>query len=120
MRKEDLVKTIVEKTGISLEKAAVVLDQMLVNRAIPSVLRDRLFSNIAKGSEVTVEKAQKAVVAVFGKLTEDPAIFELASNQLVGAWINDCDGCDACGAAFTLVARRPQRQQIEKAPVSRQ
>jgi nucleoid DNA-binding protein len=109
LRKEELVKTIVEKTNISGEKAAAVLDQMFVNRAIPTVLRDKILSNIAKGSEVTVEQAQKAVGAVFGKLTEEPAIFELASNQLVAAWINDCDGCNACGAA--LVARQMQLQR---------
>ena len=112
MKKQDLVKAIVEKTDISGEKAVAVLDQMFVNRAIPTVLRDRILSNIAKGSDVSDEQAQKAVGAVFGKLTEDPAIFELVSHQLVNAWINDCDGCNACGAA--LVARQLQLQQIEK------
>ena len=112
MRKEDLVKTIVERTDVSSEKAAVVLDQMFVSRAIPSVLRDRIMSNIAKGAGVTTEQAQNAVSAVFGKLTEEPAIFELVSHQLVGAWINDCDGCNACGAA--LVARELQIQQTKR------
>lgn len=112
MSKEDLVKTIVERTDISSEKAAVVLEQMFVNRAIPSVLKDRIISNIAKGAGVTTDQAQNAVSVVFGKLTEDPAIFELASNQLVNAWINDCDGCNACGA--TLVARQAQLLQSKK------
>jgi len=117
MRKEELVKAIVEKTDISSEKSSAVLDQMFVNRAIPTVLRDRIFSNIAKGADVTVDQAQKAIGAVFGKLTEDPAIFELASNQLVAAWINDCDGCNACGAALGVY--QPQLPQVEKVSVGR-
>lgn len=116
MRKEDLVKAIVEKTDLPSDKAADVLAQMFVSRAIPSVLRDRILSNIAKGSGVTVDQAQKAVGAVFGKLTEDPAIFELASNQLVTALINDCDGCNACGAA--LVART-ELQRVVRQPNTR-
>ena len=73
MRKEELVKAIVEKTDISGEKAAAVLDQMFVSRAIPSVLKDRIMSNIAEGSGLTVTQAQNAVGAVFNKLTEEPS-----------------------------------------------
>jgi nucleoid DNA-binding protein len=112
MNKEDLAKTIVERTDISSEKANIVLDQMFVSRAIPSVLKDIIISNIAKGAGVTTDQAQEGVSAVFGKLTEDPAIFELASHQLVAAWFNDCDGCNACGAA--LVARELQLQESQK------
>jgi nucleoid DNA-binding protein len=112
LRKDEIVKAISEKTDISGEKAIVVLDQMFVNRAIPSVLRDKIMSNIAKGSEVTVGQAQKAIGAVFGKLTDDPAIFELASRQLVSAWINDCDGCNACGSV--LASRQAQLHNIDK------
>lgn len=112
MRKEDIVKAIVEKTDITGEKAADVLDQMFVSRAIPSVLKDKIMSNIAEGSAVTVDQAQKAVSAVFGKLTENPAIFELASNQLAAAWINDCDGCNACGAALVAQGQLKEIQKI--------
>lgn len=114
MIKEDLVKAIVEKTSISSEKASATLDQIFVSRAIPSVLKDRIISNIAKGSQIEIEQAQKAVRAVFGKLTEEPAIFELASRQLVAAWINDCDGCNACGSS---VLTRPDVLQHSETQV---
>jgi hypothetical protein len=112
MKKDDLIKSIVEKTDISKEKAVVVLDQMFVSRAIPSVLRDKVFTNIAKDSEISFEQAQKAMGAVIGKLTEDPAIFELAANQLAAAWFNDCDGCNNCGG--NSGGRQVLIQQVEK------
>lgn len=103
IKKSALIKGICDDTKLSEAKAKAVLNEVFVSRAIPSVLRDKVYSNIAEGAKVDVEQAGAAMAGIVGRLTEDAALYELAVKQVVAAWINDCDGCNNCASMLEKI-----------------
>lgn len=106
MQKDKLIERISAETKTSKEKTSLVLNALFVSRAIPSIIQDKVMANIADDAGTTVDEARRVVNSVFGFMAEQPRLFEVMSEQLVGSWINDCDGCNGCGEATRIASAR--------------
>jgi nucleoid DNA-binding protein len=106
MQKEKLIEKIASETKSSKEKVSLILNQLFVSRAIPTVIQDKVFMNIAEGADAKIDEARRVVNSFFGFLAEQPKLFEVMSEQLVSSWINDCDGCNNCASKGEMLTPR--------------
>lgn len=107
MNRDKLISRLAEDTRLEPKQAEQVLNQLVINRIIPTVLQNKVLSNIAEGAGISVDQAKRAVGSTFGLLAQEPKLFEIITHQLATAWINDCDGCNACGE---LISQAPIRE----------
>jgi len=93
MLKQELIKKVCEQTQIDQGKVTSVLDEVIVNQAIPSILQDKLIEKIANDTQIEPKEINMVVTSIFGNLSEQPEIFELISNELVKRCENACNNC---------------------------